>query len=322
MNAAVRQIGGRVGRGAHTFGQRVYEWLFGRGRELPLQADGIAIALAALLGVMVYLAALGLASSGVLHGLAQRWEYARAGEFTVEVRPLPASTGVPSLTARVAATLQLLRAADGVAQATPLGEDEMRRLLTPWLGENVNFQDLPLPVLITVEVKPGQAKIIPDLGARLVKSIPGTKVDDHGEWLKQLKHFVDILQVVTLSIILLLAFAATLTVVLVTRISLLAHRDVVDILHIIGATDRHIAWQFQTFVARIAVVGSAGGAILAFVTVLVAQLFGLALSAPLLPDTALPWWFFGVILLLPLPTILLAVLVARRSVLWWVRALP
>ena len=122
--------------------------------------------------------------------------------------------------------------------------------------------------------------------------------------------------------ILLLAFAAILTVVLVTRISLLAHRDVVEILHVMGATDRHIAWQFQTFVARIAVVGAAGGAILAFITVLIAQVFGMALTAPLLPAAALPWWFFALILMLPLPAVLLAVMVARRSVLWWVRALP
>ena len=110
--------------------------------------------------------------------------------------------------------------------------------------------------------------------------------------------------------------------ILVTRISLLAHRDVVEILHVIGATDRHIAWQFQTFIARIAAVGSGSGALLALLTVVIAQGFATALSTPLLPGAGLDWWFYVIIALLPGPTILLATLVARVAALWWVRKLP
>ena len=330
--AALTEAGRNVGRRAKTFSQRLYDWLFGRGRELPLQADGIAIALAALLGIMVYLAALGLSAGTVLGDLAATWEQARAGELTVEVRPLDprVAAGAPSMNARVGASLAALKAIPGVVRATPLGEDEMRRLLSPWLGEDMNFQDLPLPVLITVEVQPtsgpagdqSQADVVDAISTRLTKSIPGLRIDDHGAWLKELRRFVDILQLVAIAIIALLGLAASLTVILVTRVSLLAHRDVVDILHVMGATDRHIAWQFQTFVARIAAVGSAGGAIFAFLTVLVAQLCGMALTAPLLPAVALPWWFFVMILILPLPVVLLAAMVARSAVLWWVRQLP
>lgn len=326
--SAIKSAGKKAGRHAKTFSQRLYDWLFGRGRELPLQADGIAIALAALLGIMVYLAALGLSAGTVLGDLAATWEQARAGELTVEVRPLDprVAAGAPSMNARVGASLSALKAIPGVARATPLGEDEMRRLLTPWLGEDMNFQDLPLPVLITVQVEPpsGQSAsdVIQNITTRLTKSIPGLRIDDHGTWLKELRRFVDVLQIVAIAIIALLGLAASLTVILVTRVSLLAHRDVVDILHVMGATDRHIAWQFQTFVARIAAVGSAGGAIFAFFTVLAAQLFGMALTAPLLPAVGLPWWFFALILALPFPVVLLAVAVARSSVLWWVRQLP
>ena len=74
---AARQAGRQAALRTRTFSQWVYDKLFGRGRELPLQADGIAIALAALLGVMVYLAALGLAASFILGQFAGNWETGR-----------------------------------------------------------------------------------------------------------------------------------------------------------------------------------------------------------------------------------------------------
>lgn len=322
----------RAGSGARTLSQWLYEKLFGRGRELPLQADGIAIALAALLGVMVYLAALGLAASFILGQFASAWESGRRGEFTVEIRPMGLSSttqgagaaqGMPSMSARVGAALQTLRMTPGIARATPMGESEMRDLLTPWLGPDINFQELPLPVLITVQLAPdAPAGTVTMLADKMPRAIPGLRVDDHGAWLAELRHFVSMLAVVAYAVIALLAGAAALTVILVTRISLLAHRDVVEILHVIGATDRHIAWQFQTFIARIAMVGSGAGALFALLTVLIAKAFATALSTPLLPEAGLGWWFFLVIILLPGITTLLATIVARVAALWWVHKLP
>ena len=89
-----------------------------------------------------------------------------------------------------------------------------------------------------------------------------------------------------------------------------------------GATDRHIAWQFQTYIARIAAIGSGGGALLALLLIVAAEAFASALTLPLLPDAGLHWWFFALVILLPLPGVLLATIVARVTALWWVRRLP
>lgn len=321
-------------RRTRSLSQWLYDKLFGRGRELPLQADGMAVALAALLGVMVYLAAIGLAATVILGQFASGWEAGRSGEFTVEVRPLslpsvaqdaaPATTGgTPSLSARVGAALSTLRATPGVQRATPLGDAEMKDLLTPWLGPDLNLSELPLPVLITVQLDPNApAGTLEGIADKLPRAIPGVRVDDHNAWLAELRHFVGMLGALSWAVIFLLAGAGALTVVLVTRITLLAHRDTVEILHVIGATDRHIAWQFQTFIARIAAVGSGTGASLALVTLLVAKGYAGALSTPLLPDAGLHWWFFLLLLALTLPTVGLATMVARVAALWWVRRLP
>jgi cell division transport system permease protein len=307
-------------------GQRVYRWLFGRGRELPLQADGTALALCALLAVMVFLAALGITGSRVLGALTDDWSDAHTGGFTVEVRPLTsADTGKggaqpPSLTTRVAAVLDVLKSTPDVVNAAPLGESEMRRLLGPWLGEDVNFQDLPLPVLVNAVLSPtADVSTLGELKIRLEESIPGVRVDDNGAWLQDMQGFVDTLRLVARLIVVLLATAAVLTVILVTRVGLLAHRDIVDILHIMGAHDSYLAWQFQTFVARIASIGSMGGALLAMAAIAVLATLGQALALPLLPAIDIDWTDYGLIALLPLPAILMAVLVARLSVFLWVR---
>ncbi|MGE3770959.1 MAG: cell division protein FtsX [Bdellovibrionales bacterium] len=302
-------------------GQRIYRWLFGRGRELPLAADGTALALCALLAVMVFLAALGLTGSRVLSTLTDSWSHSHTGEFTVEVRPLAPADGAqpPSLSSRVAAVLDVLRATPGITHAAPLGESEMRRLLAPWLGEDINFQDLPLPVLINASVKPEAVADLPELADRLQRAIPGVKLDDNGAWLKDMEGFVDTLNFTSQLIVLLLGLAAVLTVILVTRVGLLAHRDIVDILHIMGAQDSYLAWQFQTFVARIAFLGSICGALLGVVAIASITGIGTALSLPLLPQVHIGWIDYALILLLPLPAILMAVVVARLSVLLWVR---
>lgn len=301
---------------------RTYQWLFGRGQELPLQADGTAVALCALLAVMVFLASLGLTGSSALTALTQTWAHSHTGEFTIEVRPLSAKeTGeaVPSLTVRVASVLEVLKNTPGIANATPLSEGEMRRLLGPWLGEDVNFQDLPLPVLINATVAQNAIENVADMAARLESTIPGVKVDDNGAWLDAMKKFVDTLTFIARLIVVLLGTAAALTVVLVTRVGLLAHRDIVDILHIMGAPDRYLAWQFQTFVARIALIGSVVGVTMAVLAVMLITAFGQALDLPLLPQINVTWVDYAKIVLLPLPAVFMAVVVARLSVLLWVR---
>lgn len=301
---------------------RTYQWLFGRGQELPLQADGTAVALCALLAVMVFLAALGLTGSSTLTALTETWSHSHTGEFTVEIRPLPASNdgvATPSLTVRVASVMEVLNNTPGVTGATPLSEGEMRRLLGPWLGEDINFQDLPLPVLINATVAQSSIENLATLAARLESTIPGVKVDDNGAWLDAMKQFVDTLTFIARLIVVLLGSAAALTVVLVTRVGLLAHRDIVDILHIMGAPDRHLAWQFQTFVARIAFIGSVVGVIMAVLALVLITAFGAALQLPLLPQITIDWVDYAKVILLPLPAVLMAVIVARTSVLLWVR---
>lgn len=305
---------------------RLYQWLFGRGQELPLQADGTAVALCALLAVMVFLAALGLTASSALTMLTQTWAHSHTGEFTVEVRPLAQSGAVredgapvPSLTVRVASVLEVLRSTPDIVSANPLSEGEMRRLLSPWLGEDINFQDLPLPVLINATVRPEALATLADVAARLESTIPGVKVDDNGAWLDAMKKFVDTLTFIARLIVILLGTAAALTVVLVTRVGLLAHRDIVDILHIMGAPDKYLAWQFQTFVARIALIGSVLGVLMAVLALLLITAFGQALELPLLPNIIITWVDYAKIVLLPLPAVVMAVVVARLSVLLWVR---
>jgi cell division transport system permease protein len=303
------------------FGQRIYRWLFGRGRELPLQADGTAVALCALLAVMVFLAALGLTGGRVLSSLTDSWSHSHTGEFTVEIRPLQPQDGLqpPSLTARVGSVLEILKATPGVKNAAPLGENEMRRLLSPWLGDDINFQDLPLPVLVNATINQEAVHKLPELAKLLQNAVPGVKFDDNGAWLRDMEGFVNTLDNVSRLIVLLLSIAAVLTVILVTRVGLLAHRDIVDILHIMGAQDSYLAWQFQTFVARIAFIGSLGGALFALLAVGTLTHLGSSLSLPLLPQVDIGWMDYTLVLLLPLPAILMAVIVARLSVLLWVR---
>ena len=118
---------------------------------------------------------------------------------------------------------------------TPLGEEEIGALLAPWLGEGVAEQGLPLPSLVAVTFARDQPPDLEDLAARLEAAVPGTLVDDHQRWLGSLLDLAGTIQVLALAMVLAVGFTGIVAVIFVTRTGLAIHRQVIELLHLIGA---------------------------------------------------------------------------------------
>ncbi|MEQ8441018.1 MAG: cell division protein [Alphaproteobacteria bacterium] len=217
--------------------------------DIPFGQDPASRLLPLIVAVMVFIAALAVAGGFLLSNFADRWESGLQGAVTIQI-PAPSDEAISPDVQDAAAerVLDVVRGRTGIRRAERMPTVEMRRLLEPWLGQAMDPRDLPLPVLITVELDDGfsLAQIdLPDLRRRVEAVAPGAIVDDHGEWQARLVAFLRSLRLVALTLVGTVSFAGLLVVVFATRSGLLAHRRTIELLHQFGAYDGYIARQFQ-----------------------------------------------------------------------------
>ena len=281
--------------------------------DIPLAGDAAGRFLPWLIGFMVYLAALALALALLVVGAGERWREAASGTATVQIAPL-ASEARDTRDERAAQVLEILRATPGVAAAAPVPERQVLALLRPWLGEGADAAALPLPQVIDVtfraDAPPDTAALATRLGA-----IPGVALDDHGAWLARLSALARTVERIALGTVALIFAAMIATIVFVTRTSLAIHREVVEVLHLIGARDGYIARQFESQALWHAALGGIGGLALAAATLIAISAAASRIDAPLLPRLALRPAEWVAVACVPVLAAAVAMIAARITVL-------
>jgi cell division transport system permease protein len=275
----------------------------GEGNLLPAEkVHGPTTAVIAIMTfAMLLVAAAGLAlttTAGVVtKGVESR--------FVIE---LPA--GIAGDLPKVLATV---RSAPGVRSTTPVPETEMRSTLKDWLGSAAAAQDLPIPALVTVELKPGLKPT--QLQARIAHDFPGATTVAETAELGPLLRSLHTLQWLALSIVMLVAVATSAAVVLAARGALDTHRFTIEIMHGIGATDRQVTRLFERKIATDALVGAVAGGLAAAIGLLLVGGAGAAFAGELTGAAPLGQLDLLILAILPILVVVLAILVARWAIL-------
>lgn len=288
---------------------------FDRRSDLPLKGDATSRYLPWLIAPMVFLSAVALASAFILNGLIGRWDRDVSGTLTVEVATAPgdATEAAEPTRQRVEQVLRILSGTPGIASAHALSQEQLIALMAPWLGTSDVLKDLPLPALIDVTVKPDSDLDVDALSVKIAKAVPGASLDDHRRWLDRLIGLSRSIEWLAIGIVTLIGLVTGATVYYATRTGMAIHREVVEVLHVIGAPDAYIAGQFAH---RAFILGLKGG------------IFGLMLTLPILggiafgahkmqggflADLSLPLIAIVAVLMLPLVSAGLAMLTARLA---------
>ncbi len=220
-------------------------------------------ALAIVVAIMCFLACLTLGAVTLVRDASRDWQGDILREVTVQVRPVEGvDTGAE--TARAAA---VARASPGVASAEVVSEAESAALLEPWLGTGLDLGDLPVPRLVVVRLSDPSAADLAGLRERLQAEVAGASLDDHRAWTSRIETMADVTVVIGVAILGLVFLATVLSVVFATRGAMAGNRDVVSVLHFVGAEDGYIAREFQRHFLLLGLRGGligAGGAALIF----------------------------------------------------------
>jgi cell division transport system permease protein len=212
---------------------------------------------AALFFVVValcFLASLGGLVARSAYAAANSWTDRVTGQITVRIRgdELDAARAV-----------EIITATQGIVSAHALSRAEASDLLKPWLGASGVPADLPLPQLIAAEAAAGSTEVGNDVAEKLAAAGLDASVDDHVTWSEDVKRATDSAGLAALVAVALLAATAIAVIAFATHATLLARRDMVELLHLTGASDGYISSLFEQRFLMLGVQAGVVGALLA-----------------------------------------------------------
>jgi cell division transport system permease protein len=212
---------------------------------------------------MTFLASITTGAVLLVSASAAEWQSEVASEITVQVRP---SAG-RDLDRDAAAVTEAMRAQPGILEIRPFTKAESAKLLEPWLGSGLSFDDLPVPRVIVARVQPGASLDLAALRARVTQVAPSASVDDHRAWIERMRSMSGATVLAGIGILALVIVATIISVSFATRGAMAANRPIVEVLHFVGAGDRYIANRFLRHFLRLGLQGGViggGAAMLGF----------------------------------------------------------
>ncbi len=209
--------------------------------------------------IMCFLACLTVGAVYMIRQSANAWLRDIASEVTVQVQAKD-GTDADKLTQQVAT---YLGQQSGISKVTVMSAAESAALLEPWLGQIDDLKALPLPRLIALELDRAAPPNLDSVRSGLSGQYQGVTLDDHRRWQQQIATITNSFALGGLAILALVAMATTAIIVSATKSSMASNREIVEVLHFVGATDRFIAREFEKHFLRLGVRAGLVGAALA-----------------------------------------------------------
>ena len=213
--------------------------------------------LTVVITIMCFLASLTAGAVYMMNQSASAWLRDIASEVTVQIEAKENT----DLDRMVADVTGFLSRQPGIAQVRALSVADAAELLEPWLGQTEALKSLPVPRLIAVELDRSAPPDFDDLRSTLVRQFPNVAIDDHRRWQQQIRTITRSFALGGLAILLLVGAATTAIIVSATKSAMASNRDIVEVLHFVGATDRFIAREFERHFLRLGVRAGVVGAL-------------------------------------------------------------
>lgn len=244
-------------------------------RDMPLiPGDSVAgRALVVVVAIMTFLACLTAGGALLVANASQLWRSDVLSDVTIQVKPRPGE----DVDALVAKAASIASGAPGVDNVHPYTKAESEKLLEPWLGSGLDLSLLPIPRLIIVHMRGQGAEDLSALKAALAPVAPEADLNDHRAWATRIGTMANAIVGLAAALFALMILAMGTAIGFATRGTIAGNREIIEVLHFIGASDAFIAREFQTHFRRLGFRGALIGGLAAIAFFLAAA----ALSA---------WW--------------------------------
>ncbi|WEK04475.1 MAG: ABC transporter permease [Candidatus Devosia phytovorans] len=221
-----------------------------------------------LITIMSFLSAVTLGGVVLVQKSTIAWSADTGREVTIQIRPVEGEV----MDSNIRTAVSLAQSTPGVASARALTVEESEALLEPWLGAGLDLTAIEIPRLVVVQLADPVDADIEGL-QRNLGAINGASLDTHAAWRQQLNTMAGTVVLSGVLVLLLIGAATVLAIVFATRGAMATNREIVDVLHYIGASNRFIAGEFQ---GRFLSIGLQGGLLGAVAALLFFALIGTA----------------------------------------------
>ena len=228
-------------------------------RRTPIVPAGSVMgrSLTLVVSIMCFLACLTAGAVYMINESASAWLRDIASEVTIQIEPrdkVDIEKAVRDVSAYVSRQ-------PGVVGVRPMSVADSASLLEPWLGQTDALRSLPMPRLIAVELDRNAPPDFVAIKAQLTRQFPSASLDDHRQWQAQIRSVTRSFALGGIAILLLVGAATTAIIVSATRSAMASNREIVEVLHYVGATDRFIAREFEGHFLRLGIKAGLLGAI-------------------------------------------------------------
>lgn len=288
-----------------------------RHRELPLSKDSSNLFLKIMISIAVFLFAVTLAGVLSVNSMLVNWNSSILGSLTVQIIPQNSpdrQKAQEETLAQQQKVVAMLEAMPEAERVLPLSDKQLQKLLNPWLGDGIDIADLPMPRLIDVKLKKGAEIDYDILAEKLATIAPQASLDNHKLWLNKLINLASGLKMLALSILVLVVGVTSGAIFYTTQTSLGLHKDVIEILHLMGAKDTYIAQQYAFRTAWLGFVGGVIGVLAAVPTILMIARMAQQIQGGIINEMSLSSQEWAAIVGLPLFSALIAMQTAYYSV--------
>ncbi|MDJ0930449.1 ABC transporter permease [Breoghania sp.] len=198
-------------------------------------------ALTLVVAIMAFLACLTVGGVTLVSDAAHDWQNDLVREVTIQIKPIDGMDMVREIDKAIA----LAQKFSGIGEVRALSDEETRSLLQPWLGSDLDLKSLPVPRLIAVKLTNPETVDFHGLRDAISSNIKGGSLDDHSVWTQRLSSMAGAVVTGGLLILMLMLIAMMLSVVFATRAAMAGNREVVEVLHLVGAENSFIAREFE-----------------------------------------------------------------------------
>jgi cell division transport system permease protein len=222
--------------------------------------DSIASnALTVVIAIMSFLACLTAGAVYMVNQSAKAWVNDIASEITVELDPV----NTADIDKKMTLVALFLAKQKGITHVRPLTAEDSAALLEPWLGKSEALSELPIPRLIAVEIDRSNPPDIPVIRAALTENFEGVTLDDHRRWQAEIKTLTRSAALGGLAVLALVAAATIAVIVSATRSAMASNREIIEVLHFVGANERFISREFERHFLGLGVRAALVGAVAA-----------------------------------------------------------
>src|SRR5271165_6746177 len=213
-------------------------------RDMPLiLRDSIAgRALVVVIAIMTFLACLTAGGALLVARASQDWRSEVLRDITIQIRP-HARDDLESL---VAKAVQAASQAPGVERIRAYSALESEKLLEPWLGTGMDLSQLPIPRIIVVQMRDRTSDELATLRERLSSAVPQANLEDHRVWATRIGTMANAIVGLAAALFALMNVAMATAIGFATRGAVAANREIIEVLHFVGASDAFIAREFET----------------------------------------------------------------------------